>query len=245
MMRRRAVSSQPVPNQPKEAGHDHGYCPPFYANHPIARALEADDRNRIGGSSRHHRTARDERSHASRPRHHPRRYRERGASAGCPHRNGRARPALRRPNRDHRAAHCRKHPPFGRFCSIAAASYSGLSGQDKRGMMNVIGPQIAFLPQDPAALPKASSSLVRGLVGARNDPAKQRIRAWLANLEDERLLSLGLTSQDIVVLRGSTQRLPEISQADIRTNGGSVTRLGPTLQREAAGQTAAAEEIGR
>ena len=112
-------------------------------------------------------------------------------------------------------------------------------------MVNMAGSQIAHSPQDPAALPKARSSLVRRLVAARNDPAKQRIRAWLANLEDERLLSLGLTSQDIVVLRGSTQRLPEISQADIRTNGGSVTRLGPTLQREAAGQTAAAEEIGR
>ena len=107
--------------------------------------------------------------------------------------------------------------------------------------MNMIGPQIAFLPQDPA---KARSSLVRRLVAARNDPAKQRIRAWLANLGDEQLSGLGLTPRDIVILRG-TQRPPESSPADIRTNGGSATRLRPTLQREAAGQTAAAEEIGR
>ena len=112
-------------------------------------------------------------------------------------------------------------------------------------MVTMAGSQIAHSPQDPAALPKARSSLVRRLVAARNDPAKQRIRALLANLEDERLFSLGLTPQDIVVLRGRTQRPPEISQPDIRTNGGAVTRLRPTLQRKAVRQTAAAEEIGR
>src|SRR5262245_42101412 len=109
----------------------------------------------------------------------------------------------------------------------------------------MVNTQIAYSPQDPAALPTARSSLVRRLVAARNDPAKRRIRAWLANLGDEQLSGLGLTPQDIVVLRGGTQRPPEISQPDIRTNGGSVIRLRPTLQREVTGQTAATEEIGR
>jgi uncharacterized protein YjiS (DUF1127 family) len=51
--------------------------------------------------------------------------------------------------------------------------------------------------------PKASSSLVRRLIAAENDPAKQRIRAWLAELGDERLSGLGLTPEDIVILRGT------------------------------------------
>ena len=110
--------------------------------------------------------------------------------------------------------------------------------------MNMIDPQIAFLPQDPASLPKARSSLVRRLVAARNDPAKQRIREWLANLGDEELSGLGLTPPDIVILRGM-QRPPELSQADIRRDGGSVARLRPILRRKAVRQTAAAEEIGR
>jgi hypothetical protein len=51
--------------------------------------------------------------------------------------------------------------------------------------------------------PKANSSLVRRLVAAENDPAKQRIRAWLAELGDERLSGFGLTPADIVILRGT------------------------------------------
>jgi hypothetical protein len=57
-----------------------------------------------------------------------------------------------------------------------------------------------------ARLPKqasAKSSLVRRLVQAQNDPAKHRIRAWLADLDNEQLLRLdneqllrlGLTSE--------------------------------------------------
>jgi uncharacterized protein YjiS (DUF1127 family) len=77
----------------------------------------------------------------------------------------------------------------------------------KRGMVNMVASKIAFSQQGLAALspalPKAKSSLVRRLVAAENDPAKRRIRAWLANLDDERLSSLGLTPQDIVILRGA------------------------------------------
>jgi hypothetical protein len=51
--------------------------------------------------------------------------------------------------------------------------------------------------------PQAKSSLVRRLVAAENDPAKRRIRAWLTELDDERLSGLGLTSEDIAILRGT------------------------------------------
>jgi hypothetical protein len=54
---------------------------------------------------------------------------------------------------------------------------------------------------------RAKSSLVRRLVAAENDPAKRRIRAWLTKLDDERLSGLGLTSEDIAILRGTRGRL--------------------------------------
>ena len=54
----------------------------------------------------------------------------------------------------------------------------------------------------PASDLKVRSSLVRRLVQAQDDPAKRRIRAWLCELNDEQLSSLGCTSQDIAVLRG-------------------------------------------
>lgn len=47
----------------------------------------------------------------------------------------------------------------------------------------------------------AGSSLVRRLVLAKADPAKQRIRTWLSDIDDERLFCLGLTSEDIAALR--------------------------------------------
>jgi hypothetical protein len=50
------------------------------------------------------------------------------------------------------------------------------------------------------------SALVRRLVLAQNDPAKQRIRQWLGDIDDERLLSFGLKPLDIVILRGSNSR---------------------------------------
>jgi hypothetical protein len=54
----------------------------------------------------------------------------------------------------------------------------------------------------PTGCRKARSSLVRRLVQARDDPAKQRIRRWLSDIQDDRLLSFGLTPDDIVLLRG-------------------------------------------
>jgi hypothetical protein len=55
----------------------------------------------------------------------------------------------------------------------------------------------------PARFRKARSSLVRRLVQAGDDQAKQRIRSWLSDINDERLLSFGLTPEDIALLRGS------------------------------------------
>src|SRR5262249_7610705 len=79
-------------------------------------------------------------------------------------------------------------------------------------MMTMTASRIAFSRQGAAALPamspKAKSSLVRRLVAAENDPAKQRIRAWLADLEDEQLSRLGLTPQDVLILRGTRFRTP-------------------------------------
>ena len=51
------------------------------------------------------------------------------------------------------------------------------------------------------ARPRAGSSLVRRLVWAQNDPAKERIRSWLRDMDDERLLRFGLTHDDIALLR--------------------------------------------
>src|SRR6266436_9039755 len=65
---------------------------------------------------------------------------------------------------------------------------------------------IQFSRQGMAARParclQARSSLVRRLSQAQDDPGKQRIRAWLRELDDEQLsTSLVLTPEDIHVLR--------------------------------------------
>lgn len=53
----------------------------------------------------------------------------------------------------------------------------------------------------PATCQKARSHLVRRLVQATDDPAKRRIRRWLSDINDERLLSSGLSPEDIALLR--------------------------------------------
>ena len=59
----------------------------------------------------------------------------------------------------------------------------------------------------------AGSSLVRRLVLAKDDPAKQRMRVWLSDVNDERLLRFGLTFQDIAALRGTVNRPAEMTIA--------------------------------
>jgi hypothetical protein len=56
----------------------------------------------------------------------------------------------------------------------------------------------------PARSLEARSSLVRRLAQAQDDPAKQRIGAWLREIDDEQLSSsLGLTPEDIAILRST------------------------------------------
>jgi hypothetical protein len=60
-----------------------------------------------------------------------------------------------------------------------------------------------------ADLPMTRSGLVRRLVRARNDPGKERVRTLLIELNDAQLRSgLGLTPEDIAVLRACTPRNP-------------------------------------
>src|SRR5258708_33872553 len=60
-----------------------------------------------------------------------------------------------------------------------------------------------FLPNNLIATQrKARSSLVRRLVQAQDDPAKQGIRRWLSKSTHERPLSIGLTPEDITLMIG-------------------------------------------
>jgi hypothetical protein len=65
----------------------------------------------------------------------------------------------------------------------------------------------------PVERPIARSSLVRRLILAKDDPAKRRIRAWLSDIDDERLFCFGLTSEDIAALRGTTSPAAEAAIA--------------------------------
>jgi hypothetical protein len=58
------------------------------------------------------------------------------------------------------------------------------------------------IPARPVGYEKSQSALVRRLVSARDDPAKRRVHRWLSDISDDRLLSFGLTAQDIGILRG-------------------------------------------
>jgi hypothetical protein len=63
------------------------------------------------------------------------------------------------------------------------------------------GPQQNMAKRPPGCR-KARSRLVRRLVQAKDDPAKQRIRRWLSDIKDEQLLGVGLTTEDIGLLGG-------------------------------------------
>lgn len=64
-------------------------------------------------------------------------------------------------------------------------------------------------PTSPVGGKKSRSPLARRVVNAKDDPAKRRIRHWLSDISDDRLLSFGLTAQDIVHLRGARSALAE------------------------------------
>ena len=59
------------------------------------------------------------------------------------------------------------------------------------------------IPARPVGCEKSQSALVRRLVNAGDDPAKRHVRHSLSDISDDRLLSFGLTAQDIVLLRGT------------------------------------------
>ena len=95
---------------------------------------------------------------------------------------------------------------------------------------------IDHLQQDIAARPAgraiAGSSLVRRLVLAKGDPAKQRIWARLSEIDDERLFCLGLTSEDIAALRGTASPQVEATIAqgvDAPSEDGSTRQISPSI----------------
>jgi hypothetical protein len=77
------------------------------------------------------------------------------------------------------------------------------------------------------APPRARSSLVRRLVAAGDDPGKQRIRSSLAALGDEALSRLGLTPQDIAILRGKPKRDDAAAQQRSHLRPPGAGRLSP------------------
>ncbi len=64
---------------------------------------------------------------------------------------------------------------------------------------------VQFSRQGMAAMPLAvsflQSSFVRRLLQARDDAVKQRVLAWLMEIDDARLRGFGLSTADITILR--------------------------------------------
>jgi hypothetical protein len=61
----------------------------------------------------------------------------------------------------------------------------------------------------PAEERKVKSSLVSRLIKAREEQAKRRVLAYLADMGDARLRTLGFTDYDIKALRSGEMRLPK------------------------------------
>lgn len=61
------------------------------------------------------------------------------------------------------------------------------------------------------AVPVRQSSFVRRLIRAHDDPVKQRVRAWMTEIDDKRLLAFGLTHEDITMLRATARRAEDLS----------------------------------
>jgi hypothetical protein len=57
------------------------------------------------------------------------------------------------------------------------------------------------ISDDAAGDLSIKSPLVRRLVYGQDDPVKHRVRRWLTEMDDERLLRLGVNAQDRAALR--------------------------------------------
>jgi hypothetical protein len=96
----------------------------------------------------------------------------------------------------------------------------------------------------PPRSPIAESSLVRRLVLAKDDPAKQRIRALLSNVEDQQLFRMGLTSEDIAALRGTASPPAEATIAQA-PDAASEDSVGSHVSPPIAGLLDAADDTPR
>ena len=77
----------------------------------------------------------------------------------------------------------------------------------------------------PIADRKVKSRLVRRLAQASDDPAKQRVRRLLVDIDDERLLRFGLTPDDIVALRGAPESARRYDEYSTRSFQDLAARL--------------------
>jgi len=60
-----------------------------------------------------------------------------------------------------------------------------------------------LISEDVARDLNIKSPLVRRLVYGVDDPVKHRVRRWLTEMDDERLLRLGVNAQDRAALRAT------------------------------------------
>jgi hypothetical protein len=84
----------------------------------------------------------------------------------------------------------------------------------------------------PAGRAIAGSGLVRRLVRAKDDPAKQRIRAQLSEIDDEQLFGIGLTSEDVAALRGTATPPSEatiVQALDAPSEDSSAYQISPPI----------------
>jgi hypothetical protein len=77
---------------------------------------------------------------------------------------------------------------------------------------------------------KGQSSLVRRLVQAQNDPAKQRIRVLLKDLDDEKLSGIGLNPEDIVVRGGTMEWRIVMHTVEARLGGQRLLSCEPLIR---------------
>src|SRR5262245_19375880 len=84
----------------------------------------------------------------------------------------------------------------------------------------------------PAGRAIAGSGLVRRLGRAKDDPAKQRIRAQLSEIDDEQLFGIVLTSEDVAALRGTATPPSEatiVQALDAPSEDSSAYQISPPI----------------